>query len=544
MKMTHEPPSNCRAEPAAGWRVLEPGRRLSASLLWRLQRRFFAERGAAAWSTGTVPSYITSNGWIANAYARVVLGWLRDAAAGQLDPGQPVHIVELGCGSGRFGYLFLHRLLDLVRRTPLRDVRIRYVFTDFTESNLAALRDHPSLRPFLEQGLVDFALYDAGADLEIRLERSGEALTPQTLRNPLVVLANYVFDGIPQDAFTVRGGRLFETLVTASAPETAPGLTDPNDPALLPYLRLDWEEIPATASPYGNPALDRILEGYLASDPITDGTTLLFPVAALRCAGNLARLSGGRLLLLSGDKGYSREEQLAGRGRPELAVHGSFSLMVNHHALGQWFLGEGGGFLRTTHLHSSLDIVAGLLGCEGGAQGVETALAFDEAIERMGPDDFFQLKKIMDDRSASLSLEQLLAWLRLSGWDANILLRCFPALMKHAGSAPDLLRHEIYLAVHEVWRLYFPIGEARDLAFHLGVLLCEIGCFDDALELFRASRKLYGPNPATDFNIALCHFNRGDLEAARTAAEQSIAASPGFDPAATLLTEIRAQLPG
>jgi hypothetical protein len=189
--------------------VLEAGKRLSESLLWRLQKSFFAVTGATAWSRGIVPHYVTSNGWIAGAYARVVLGWLRDVtAAGLLDPGHPVYLLELGCGSGRFGYHFLARLLDLLGRSSLRGVTLRYVLTDFTESNLAPLRSHPALQPWIEEGILDFAGFDATGGEEIRLERSGTVLGAGTLVNPLVnplvVIANYVFDGVPQDAFAIR----------------------------------------------------------------------------------------------------------------------------------------------------------------------------------------------------------------------------------------------------------------------------------------------------------------------------------------------------
>jgi hypothetical protein len=41
---------------------------------------------------------------------------------------------------------------------------------------------------------------------------------PGTVRNPLIVLANYFFDSIPQDAFYTEGGRLYESLVTVTSP--------------------------------------------------------------------------------------------------------------------------------------------------------------------------------------------------------------------------------------------------------------------------------------------------------------------------------------
>lgn len=524
-------------------RVLEQGRRLSESLLWKLQRRFFERAGAAAWTQGAVPQYITSNPWIANAYAKMVFGWLRDCSGTgasessfpPLDLRHPVHIVELGCGSGRFGYLFLTRLLDLLGRSSLHQVPIRYVMTDFTESNLDPLRDHSSLRPFLEGGLLDFARYDAEEEAEILLSRSGEALTAGTLRNPLVVIANYVFDGIPHDAFRVRDGKIFELLPVLSVEEEP----DLEDPGLLERIEVAWEERAASAEYYGFRELDEILAEYVEH---FDGRTLLFPRAAIRCARNLARLADGRLLLLSGDKGFSREELLGEQGDPGIAIHGSFSMMVNYHTLGRWFAHQGGEMLEASRFHSSLTIVACLLGTPPGGL-VETRLAFDDAIERMGPDDFFDLKKAMDDQYDGLTLEQVLAWLRFSGWDSNVFLACFPRLMQLAEHASDVLRIETYRMAHEVWKAHFPLPETRDLPFHLGVLFCEIQCYVEALAFFEESIAAYGRNPATVFNVALCHFHLEDLEAARVNLEEALRGAPDFEPALALKGELAAAWP-
>ena len=90
---------------------LEQQQRLSRSLLWRLQRNYFEHYGIEAWRSGAVPHHITSSPFIADAYARMVLGFLRDLS---VDHSQPVYIVELGSGSGRFSYLFLKKFLSLI----------------------------------------------------------------------------------------------------------------------------------------------------------------------------------------------------------------------------------------------------------------------------------------------------------------------------------------------------------------------------------------------------------------------------------------------
>jgi hypothetical protein len=520
--------------------IVEEAQPLSRSLLWRLQRNFYDRSGVQAWTEGIVPHYITSNPWIADAYAQVVLGWLRDhAAAGAIDPGEPVHVIELGCGLGRFGYLFLNRLLELLRRSSLAHVAVRYVLTDFTESNLDALRAHPSLQPLVAAGVLDFARYDAGSDLAIELSHSGEVLAPGSLANPvanpIAVIANYVFDALPQDCFFVgENGELERGRVALVSPRPEP-IQD--DPELLDRLEIHWSRRPVEGAPYGEPDLDRLLAFY--SERLSD-TALLFPVGGLRCLRNLIRLAGGRLLLLSADKGYCDEAMLHGREEPGFAIHGSLSMMVNYHVIGQFLRQEGGDLLHATPLSTSLQVVAGLLGVPGG--GAETRLAFDEAVERRNPDDFFSLKIAVESGYSDMTLAQLLAWLRLSGWDANVFLGCIPALVTwaEAESTSATEREDLRQAALRVWETYFPIREARDVAFHVGALLCQLGDYASALPCFERSLALYGPNSATLYNLGVCHYSLGRLDEAEAVVEEALAAEPDLADAVVLKSEIAA----
>ncbi len=109
---------NQPAEPNDPYRyVIDSGKPLSRSLLWTMQRRYFEDQGVEAWSTNIVPSYITSNPFIARRYAQVVLGYLRDIWAA-LDPSQPLYIVELGAGGGRFAFYFLRCFQELLAESP------------------------------------------------------------------------------------------------------------------------------------------------------------------------------------------------------------------------------------------------------------------------------------------------------------------------------------------------------------------------------------------------------------------------------------------
>src|SRR5258708_11928730 len=133
--------------------VLEWAVPLARSMVWHLQRTFYADQGIAAWSQSGVPQSITTSPIIARAYARIVLGFLRDMHAA-LDPDQPVYIVELGAGSGRFAYRFLKAFSALLAETPGVQQRFMYVMTDASAAVVDYWRDNPRLQPFVDVGVL------------------------------------------------------------------------------------------------------------------------------------------------------------------------------------------------------------------------------------------------------------------------------------------------------------------------------------------------------------------------------------------------------
>jgi tetratricopeptide (TPR) repeat protein len=526
--------------------VLEGYRPLSRSLLWQLQRRYFEQQGLEAWRQGTVPHYITSNPFIANAYSKVVFGFLRDCATAAADPpnpafppldlSQPIYLLELGAGSGRFAYHFLKKFLPFFTHSTLRHLPIRYVMSDFAEQTVKGWLAHPYLRPFVEQGYLDFARFDAEQDETIHLHVSGETLAPDTLRNPLLVLANYFFDGIPQDAFYVKDGRLRESQVRLLVPQTE-AEADLNDPALLERVKMAYQRRPVNPPYYHDPDLDEILFSYPL---LLDDTAVMFPCSGIRCIRRLRHLANGRLLLLSGDKGYHHLDLLFGRQEPGISFHGSFSLMVNYHSLGRYVLNEGGQVLHISRRHVNLDVAAFLFGELPGGYA-ETKLAFDQAIEQAGPDDFFTFKKGIEPHYNELTLEQALAHLRLSGWDATIFLGCLPVLLDNAPSATPALRQDLRQAIHNVWDTYFPMGEVMDVAFYMGAMLHGMAFFEEALYFFEESQRLYGRDARALYNMALCHYGLKSWEVALDYCRQTLALDPEFEQAAKLQIKIQAE---
>ncbi len=523
--------------------VLEQNQALSRSLLWRIQRAFFEQHGVEAWRQGIVPQYVTSNPYIANAYARVVFGFLRDwfappaadPAGRPPDRSQPVYIIELGAGSGRFAYHFLKQFSGFSGQPALKNVSIRYVMTDVAQRTVDYWCNHPSLLPFVAAGQLDMARFDAERPGDLRLIHSGTVLAPGAVINPPIVIANYVFDGIPQDSFDIHEGRLYENLITLTSTQPEPDLGAPD---LIGRVAMSYERRIAPDAYYEEPDFNQILRAYQER---LAHTTITFPCAALRCLHYCAQLADGRFMLLSADKGYHREAALLHQGDPALSLHGSFSMMVNYHAIAQYAGLRGGETFQTSHQHTSVCIAAFVFGRppEGYA---ETRLAFKEAMEKGGPDDFFALKKVIERHYAAFELDALLAYLRLSGWDANIVLDSFPTLLAQAETAAPPHRQELHRAIQQVWEMYYPLNEASDLPFHLGMLLQTMAFYPEALEFYQHSLQMWGPDPSTFHNMGMCQYGLRRLDAALAAIEEALDLDPGFEAAKAMRLQLWAEI--
>jgi hypothetical protein len=354
----------------------------------------------------------------------------------------------------------------------------------------------------------------------------------------VVVIANYVFDSIPQDAFHSLGGQLFETLITIAARGEE---VDPGDPEMLGRLAIVCDYQPARADYYDVPEWNVILRNYTQRLPDTD---FLFPTSALRCIRKFNLVSGGRMLVLSGDRGYSGDEALLeGQGAPAIAVHGSVSMEVDYQIIGEDCRLQGGQVLHPAHPVDSLNISAFMFGDLPGGF-IETRQAYAEAVEKFGPDDFFTLKHGLEQVSETLTFEQWLAFLRLSCWDYKRFLECLPLLKKQLPEISDTQKAELYQAILRVWNSYLPIGEENDLAFELGTVLLEIGLFAGALEFLQYSIDLYGMEPGTAYNMGVCCYSLAKMEKALEYIDQALQLDADFDAAKALRLTIESTISG
>ncbi len=525
--------------------LVEDQRRLSRSLLWSLQRSYYDRRGVDAWATNEVPWFVTSNACLARAYAQVIDAFLRDVAAGaygaeHADPARPVHVIEVGAGHGRLGFLVLEQLValaaaraDLGPRAPLR-----YVMTDVVEANLAFCAAHPALRPHLDAGRLDLAHFDGEGDGVLRLRGSGAVLSPDAPGGPVVALANYVFDSLRHDAFRVDGGRLDESLAALCSTQPEPDL---DDPGVLERVRLVYAHVPAAEPCYDDPALDAILAGYRRT--LTD-TVVCIPVGALACVRNLHRLAGGRLLLLSADKGFVHEEELLRRSAPQPVVHGSFSLTVNYHAIAAWFGQVGGHALDVTPRESTVAITAFLAGAPLAALA-RTRAAFAEHVEAFGPMDFMLLQDELRAADRTPALAGMLAILRLGDWDPWLFYRLVDRMLPLLDDASEALERDTRRALVRVWARYYHLGGVQDVPFELGRVWARLRNHGEAIAFYRRSLELFGDSHVTHHNIGLCLYSGAQrYDDALVEFDRALALAPDYGPARTWKLRVQAELRG
>ncbi len=487
--------------------IIESGRRLSASLLWRILRDYYGAQALDAWKDSTIPFHVTSNPLIAAAYARVALAYQQDLADQNGVPTQPLVILELGAGSGEFCFHFLTQYQALRQKSASPDLPFVYVMSDFAADTVERWRNQRALVPFVKAGLLDFACFDPLADGSLTLLNSGRVLSP-TAPEPLIAIANYLFDSLPQDLFGIEDGHLFEVALTILSDQRDP---DFRERSTLSRLNFEYSYHPLEEACYDDPIIEEVLQRYHH----LEGEVVRFPIGALRCCRTLVDLAGSDLLLISADRGFVHAQELKSSDvEPLFRIHdGAFSMPVNFHSVGEFVRAVGGDVLRPSRLHRSLCVSAFM------TQPVEcrqaTQSAFDEAVVRFGPDDASTLVYWLYAHADELSVNEIIALFRFTRHDVLALKRSLKRLDASVESMSDAEKETVGREIDLVWGNYFHQGDRVNLPFELGTFFQRMGRMQQALFYYAQARLYYGDAPQTLYNMAVCHHQLGEADCAR-----------------------------
>jgi hypothetical protein len=470
----------------------------SQSKIWHFQRKYFIESGIDSWSSGAVPHYVTSNPVVGKTYAEMALALLRDLAF----KGKTVDtlfLLELGAGHGRLCYHFFKHFEKYYEESAIVLPPFVYILSDFTEANLDFWKEQSRLRPYIAKGWLDFALFDAEKSSEIVLQTTGKVIRKEDLNQPLIVVANYFFDSIPQDLFYINDHTISDCEIIVSNELDA---NEYSTSEIIANLEIEYAYKAIEKNKYQDAVQEKILSNYIQK---LKNTHLMFPNVGIDCINRLKKLSSAGLILMTADKGIHYLSGLENRSPPKLSKHGSFSLNVNYHALKEHCNLSGGHALFPRHQQAYIDIGC-LIYVEDHASFKETRNAYERFVNDFGPDDYFSLKKLIEKHYDTFTVRDIFSVIRLSAYDAHIFKQMTPRIMELIPEFTDNEKWNLYQAIPRIWDTYYPIGEETDLALSLGLILYYLDFYDAAIVFFEKSLILYGQQAHVLFNVALCYY--------------------------------------
>eukprot|EP00921_Rhytidocystis_pertsovi_P019810 GHVQ01031476.1.p1 GENE.GHVQ01031476.1~~GHVQ01031476.1.p1 ORF type:complete len:874 (-),score=107.67 GHVQ01031476.1:880-3501(-) len=499
-----------------------------------------------------------------------------------VDRSEPVYILELGAGHGRFTFLVLKALLrykDQFSSFNLPSRPFVYVYSDVAEANIDFCSKHPKLKELANDGWLDFAFVDGNIQpLDINLRLSGYRITSGT---PLVAIANYVLDSLLTDAFKIEDGELYRGMVAMYSPLEERDLTNPD---IMRRMSVTWKW-GKLGMGGGKESKDMLCPEYLRGENgesiwnvinkyMEEGEDMSFmlPVGSLMLLKELHRLAGGNMLMLVGDKGYTTSEEFQGIKTPHIAIHGSVSFMVNLHSLRIYVEDSLGGRSLCTPWRDTFQLVglwgrgwdisedaSGLSNCpvESSVKGcnrqfASSLFAFMDDLEDMSPDSLVSWQRDLAERISSSSspmnasggnLKTLLALLRYSGHDPDVFWNfrsqftkwCVPPFTSSRTDA------DISIDMEHVYNNWYSLRKGEDVPDLCGHVCMKTGKCDKAVYFFKESIKFCPEalHAATYINAASCYKVIGNIDEAWNNCSKALEMSPGYPPGLDMQIHLR-----
>lgn len=505
------------AEVATELIVYEQEKRLSDSLLWALQENYYSQCGLSAWNH--IPFYPTSNPFIGEAYAELILGVLLDLKD-VLNRNEPVYIVEMATGSGTFSFYLLKALVaKMAFFEPLQSVKIRYVMTDFTANNVEAWKSSPFLKPFLDENILDFAVFRPEEEDSLTLHIGQKVLSAGSVHNPVFAIANYFFDSIRQDLFRIENHQLKETRVSLASGVDVELFGNPpigTDDQAIWFEKLKKTETYVETDPnyYPDPRLNRILEYY--RNHFNEGS-VLFPLGALRCVMNLQKISGDNLVLISSDKGFTSINYMEGYyGHNLTPHHGAFSFMVNYHAMSRYFEDQGGRMFTTQDRSPIIATAMGILLSSYPNISLETSRYFfnEKLVQQNKLNDLYYCQSFIftsDSKSKRELFNSYSAMLRIANNDPIIFCgladKMYETLFDLDRDQTDLLMDILSKVLSNLYN----VRMEHNALFWVGKLYYGLNMMDEALAVFQQSVDRFGEVDCYSmFHLGACHEIKGN----------------------------------
>lgn len=513
---------------------------LSNSILWQRMHEYYAQLGTEVWEEEVVPQQITNNTYLANIYAKLIIAQIQDyiVAHGKPDEGSPFYIFEIGAGHGRLSFYLLENLRQAFEVFKWPKKWLKFIMTDISLKSLETWKTHHALKPFIDEGWLDLAVYNANRDLEIKLVISGQKIKQKAINKPLFVICNYIFDTLIQDAFQVINHRLHEIeLVIKNEKKIEKG-------ALKNYFKnakYEFVKHPINTNYYREtPVLNKILQTY---ETECENAAFLMPIGAFQCIENLKKFTKGPVMFLVSDKGVTDRDLFEEDEDPDISFHGSVSMMVNFDALRRYTELCGGKSLLMGDRGSDFQVANFIFHTD--YEIPNTTYAFTNSLSCFNPQDLFDICYIDDDPIKNFkSLESIVNILNLAEWDPSIFYDYHEQIIEKL-EKDDItvgVQHSIVNGLERAWRYFFKLEKSQDLPFAIGSTFYNMDFNEKAIEFYHYSLEFFGKDKDTYFNLALAYQALGDYTKAQEMIDESLKMAPTNKAMRELQKEIKTTL--
>lgn len=384
------------------------------------------------------------------------------------NPKEPIYIIEIGAGSGKLGYLLLEKLIEVKEFYPTeqsdssnnnKQYPFVYVMTEVSPEMIDFYQKHPRLSPLLEQGVLDIAIFDSEKDTEISLIHSKRTLSiSNPSLNPLILIGNYLFDTLRQTAYRIENGQFFESLCTIETRAQQPQQSnnnngnivnesvDLNSTDLINSMIVTWK--------YEKIEKDKIEEEEYIKEIIyqyenINEASIIIPVGGIKLLKLLEEISNHQLMAIVGDKGYSNLNELNILRDPHIALHGSFSFMVNFDAVSKYIVSRNGHYINTPYC-DGFKVFTYFIGLNKEELS-NTLFSFKQSMISFGPESFSTLQRCIKEESIP-KFKHLQALLRLSDGDPDVFYK-FRGIIVEQGTSnisPDGSNADLILDLKRV----------------------------------------------------------------------------------------------